>query len=226
MMAMSFRGYRSAQRGIALFIALIALVIMSLAAVALIRSTDTNTLIAGNLAFKQSAVSSADAGVEAAITQLVGMRDAAANVGKNALTDAAHTFNITDLGTRPGYHSSVCEVYNTATETCTTPLNNLTDDSVWAAATNNAVQMATDASGNTVSYLIQRMCKRPNVSVENASCLSMATSDNNRGNSIQKYNDICEGDGCPVSSTSPQYRVTVRVEGPRNAISYIQAFVY
>jgi len=60
-------GYASRQRGVVLFFALIALVVMSLAAVALIRSVDTNTLIAGNLAFKQAATSSGDSGLEMAI---------------------------------------------------------------------------------------------------------------------------------------------------------------
>lgn len=55
------------QRGVVLFFALIALVAMSLAAVALIRSVDTSTLIAGNLAFKQATKNSAEAGIEAAI---------------------------------------------------------------------------------------------------------------------------------------------------------------
>ena len=56
------------QQGVVLFFALIALVVMSLAAVALIRSVDTNSLIAGNLSFKQSSMLSADTGVETAIT--------------------------------------------------------------------------------------------------------------------------------------------------------------
>jgi Tfp pilus assembly protein PilX len=43
------------QRGAILFIALIVLVAMSLAGIALMRSVDTNVLIAGNLAFRQSA---------------------------------------------------------------------------------------------------------------------------------------------------------------------------
>ena len=40
------------QHGLVLFFALIAMVVMSLAAVALIRAVDTSTLIAGNLACK------------------------------------------------------------------------------------------------------------------------------------------------------------------------------
>ena len=55
-----------AQRGVILFIALIVLVAMSLAGIALMRSVDTNVLIAGNLAFRQATTNMADVGVEAA----------------------------------------------------------------------------------------------------------------------------------------------------------------
>ena len=57
---------RRAQRGVILFIALIVLVAMSLAGVALMRSVDTNVLIAGNLAFRQATTALGDNGVEAA----------------------------------------------------------------------------------------------------------------------------------------------------------------
>ena len=43
-----------AQRGVVLFIALIAMVVMSLAGVALIRSVDTTGSVAGNLAFREA----------------------------------------------------------------------------------------------------------------------------------------------------------------------------
>jgi Tfp pilus assembly protein PilX len=58
------------QSGVVLIIALIVLVAMTLAALALVRSVDTNNLIAGNMAFQQAAKHSADAGVEAAATWL------------------------------------------------------------------------------------------------------------------------------------------------------------
>ena len=38
--------------------------------------------------------------------------------------------------------------------------------------------------------------------------------------------DICDGPGCPVPGQTPQVRVTVRVTGPKNTVSYVQAFVY
>lgn len=60
------------QRGIVLFTVLIALVVLSLASVALVRSIDTGTTIAGNLAFRQAATQAGDAGTEAALAWIQG----------------------------------------------------------------------------------------------------------------------------------------------------------
>ena len=54
------------ERGLVLFIALIVLVAMSLAGVALMRSVDTGTVVAGNMAFKQAAIMVADRGTQEA----------------------------------------------------------------------------------------------------------------------------------------------------------------
>ena len=48
------------QNGFVMIITLLALVIMMLASVALIRSTDTNLLIAGNMAFKRDLINQAE----------------------------------------------------------------------------------------------------------------------------------------------------------------------
>ena len=44
------------QHGVVLFVALIAMVVMSLAGVALIRSVDTTGSVAGNLAFREASI--------------------------------------------------------------------------------------------------------------------------------------------------------------------------
>lgn len=72
------------QQGIIVFIALVALMVMMVAGIALMRSVDTGNMIAGNLAFRQRAVHSADAGVELARTWLV-----ANNTGTVLYTDIA-----------------------------------------------------------------------------------------------------------------------------------------
>jgi len=198
------------QRGVVLFFTLIALLAMSLAAVALIRSVDTGTLIAGNLAFKQSATTSGDAGIEAAITWLATTETA--NSGLNVLNDATHPFNVTDLVTRPGYHSNA------------DPALNLTADATWDDA-NNAV-FGTDGSGNTIRYIIQRMCRNANQTIQNADCLFSGAVQDNSGQNILLPQEVCEGAGCPVAGQTPQIRITARTTGPRNTVSYVQAFVY
>jgi len=58
------------QRGVVLIIALIVLVAMTLAGIALVRSVDTSNIIAGNMAFQQSATHLGDVGAETAIAWL------------------------------------------------------------------------------------------------------------------------------------------------------------
>jgi type IV pilus assembly protein PilX len=61
---------RPRQRGVSLIIALIALVALTLAGLALIRSADTTNVVSGNLAFREASLSATDVGVESAITAL------------------------------------------------------------------------------------------------------------------------------------------------------------
>lgn len=206
-----FRQARHAkQRGVSLFFALIALLVISLAAVALIRSVDTSTLIAGNLAFKQSTTSSGDAGIEAAVAWLAATE--AGNTAINVLNNTAHPFNIDNAAV--GYYSS------------TNSALSLIDGTGIQWSNADSVLVGTDASANTTRYVIQRMCRTPNVAIQNANCLfSGATIDKN-GQSIPLPQDVCVGAGCPVAGQAPQLRITSRTTGPRNSVSYVQAFVY
>jgi type IV pilus assembly protein PilX len=210
------------QTGVVLFFALIALVIMSLAAVALIRSVDTSTLIAGNLSFKQAATTSADTGIEASIAQVIAMRDSAANSAHEVTTDALNTLNKTDLANNPGYYSNA------------DPALILLDNTTWSTA-NNAVNVTwdstgatsnTDSSGNTIQYIVQRMCRDANTAIRDTDCLFSAATEDGNGQNVPLPKDICDGPGCPSAAQSPQIRVTVRVAGPKNTVSYVQAFVY
>lgn len=210
---MAFAPLRIArQRGVALFFALVCMVAIMLAAVALVRSVDTAALISGNLAFQQSATVSGDAGTEAAITWLAATE--AANAALNVLTNAAHPFNANNAAA--GYYASL------------DPAKSLTASSgtrfVWDAT--DSVGLAADSSGNTTRYVIQRMCRTAGVAVANASCLfSGAVLDNNKQN-IPLPQEICQGPGCPVAGQTPMIRITSRTTGPKNTLSYVQAFVY
>lgn len=205
------------QRGVVLFFALIALLVLSLAAVALIRSVDTSTMIAGNIAFKQAATASGDSGVEAAINWLATTE--AGNTALNVLNDPTHPFNNTGGAgafLKPGYYSNASSAVS------------LTDGTgiQWTNADSTLVLPDPDSSGNSTRYVIQRMCRTANVAIQNADCLFSGALVNNNGQNIPLPQEVCSGAGCPVAGQTPQVRITARTTGPKNTVSYIQAFVY
>lgn len=207
------------QTGVSLFFSLIALLVLSLAAAALIRSVDTNALIAGNVAFQQSANNSTDAGVEAAITAIATMRDDGANVGKNVIQNAANTLNVTDLANNPGYFSSLTAALTTEAQ--------LTADATWDGTNpNNYVTLPADRSGNVVQYMIQRMCRFPNVAIKDADCLLSQADADGEGIGIKLNPEVCDGDSCPSGGQTPLVRVTIKVTGPRNTVAFAQAFIH
>src|SRR5438552_14781985 len=66
----SYRIGIASQRGVVLFIALIVMVAMSLAAIALIRSIDTTNAVIGNLAFRLASILPANGSIEQAAAAL------------------------------------------------------------------------------------------------------------------------------------------------------------
>jgi type IV pilus assembly protein PilX len=203
-------GHATRQRGVVLFFALIALVVMSLAAVALIRSVDTSTMIAGNLAFKQSAVASGDSGVEAAISALNAMQ---AGDTLLVLSDPTDVFNQDDAAN--GYYTNADDI-----------ALNLFDPATWGSG--SSVDVGTDASGNRVRYIIQRMCRDPNVILSTTNCLFSAPTLDTSGQSTPLLSTVCPATnpGCPKVGQSPEYRITSRTDGPANTVSYVQVFVF
>ncbi len=189
-------GNRIRQRGAVLFIALIVLVAMTLAGIAIMRSVDTTTLIAGNIAFKQGTIQSADRGLEQAYQWLIGNRPALAT--NNAVQ---------------GYFSARADL-------------NWNDPGSWA----NSVNLGADTAGNTISYVVHRMCNCANTGY-NGNCAT--------GEANQCALDIAagvapppaQGDSFTVGSPGylqdPRvfYRITVRAQGPRNTTSFVQAMV-
>ena len=78
--------------------------------------------------------------------------------------------------------------------------------------------LAQDASGNTVSFVIHRLCNTVGARTI-AGCSAAPNDASSAGNS--------QGAGVVALKANPQvyYRITVRVAGPRNTVSYVQAVV-
>ncbi len=203
------------QRGVVLFFTLVALLAMSLAVVALIRSVDTSAMIAGNLAFRQSATTAGDAGIEAAMAWL--QQTNMANQGINLMnnTPSVHPFNV-DTPTS-GYYSSLNPALNLTDPTQPLHIN-------WTDA--DSFYVGTDNGGNAVRVVIQRACRDANVPTQNTFCLYGSANDTLTSKSTPMAATSCNGPGCPIEGQTPMLRITSRTEGPRNSVSYVQTFVY
>lgn len=187
---------RNRQSGAVLFIALIVLVAMTLAGIAIMRSVDTATLIAGNIAFKQGTIQSSDRGIEQAYLWLLANRPALASTN-----------------TAQGYFSARADL-------------NWNDPGSWA----NAVAAGTDAAGNTMSYVIHRMCNCADTGYS-GNCVTGEANQCALTSAAGAAPPPAQGDSFTVGSPGylqdPQvfYRITVRAQGPRNTISFVQAMV-
>jgi hypothetical protein len=78
---------------------------------------------------------------------------------------------------------------------------------------------ATDVSGNRVSYAIQRLCNTTGAPTAAGVDCSVSPANNATGSG--------KGSGMIALQYNSQvyYRITVRVDGPRNTVSYAQAIV-
>jgi len=188
-----------AQRGVVLFIALIVLVALSLAGLAIMRSTETTTLVAGNLAFKQATLQASDQGVRVAFDWLLANRTALATTN-----------------TAVGYFSS-----RPAGEP------DWTQDASWvtrvdlpADAIGNQVSYVIHrmCSEPNVAYNGIGGTGLPNQCALDTSTGGGSTA-MTQGDSFGVGNNVFSGDPRVV------YRITTRTIGPRNAMSITQAMV-
>ena len=217
----------SRQNGVVLLISLMILVVLSLAGVALVRSVDTTNLVAGNLAFQKSATFSGEAGIEAAISRIL-----VAEVAGPIELQQDH------VGTTGwGYYASASINTQPASRRYANyqaygdnPVTAAQWDDYWERAINpnpaagpickeRVCTLATDAVGNTVSYTIQRLCEQTGDPYDDVTGCIPARDVLGHGNSLGSQNTTY------AAKSQVFYRITSRVVGPRNSVSYVQAIV-
>ena len=185
----AFKAPKRAERGVVMFVALVVLIVMTLAGLAMLRQMSSGVSIAGNIAFKQGATAVADVGIEQA---------------RAFLTAApAPTIDIPASGYYATWAGSV---------------------DPWDATWNpmwNAVPDIVTASGN-VRFIIQRLCNSTGPSVGGAQQCSEQIPRSGGGDTRAG----CSYGTCgPTLEPHPFFRVTARVMGPRNTVSYTQVLM-
>jgi hypothetical protein len=188
-----------AQRGAVLFIALIVLVAMTMASVALVRSVDTATLGAGNIALKQSAAQAAERAVGIALAQFDPFAAPAGFFTVIANADAHQSAQ--------NYCASLLPTDKRGVPLVLQNLGNKECD----GQPLNPANVVTTANNEQLRYVIERLCTDTGVP-DQAKC--------NLEQTLPTGGTV--GSGAHLGDTVPLYRVTVRVDGPRNTRHFSQ----
>lgn len=169
------------QEGSVLVFSLIVLGALFISTLAMYRSTETTTIVAGNISFKQAASTTGDIGVNWSVSAMQA-------VGDSNVTVANQYYAVQQPIDGNGLPTTVD----------------------WA-------QVASQQVGNyTIQYVIERLCTGTlPISDPQTACYQKQTSQNgSKKVGAQAY-----------VSHSMFYRVTVRVSGPKNTTSFIQAIL-
>lgn len=199
------------ERGLVLVMVMIVMVAMMFAGVAMLRSVDTATLIAGNMSFRQAATHQGDIGIETAAAWL-----GSQNAATSTVLQSDHTAN--------GYYSKLIN-----------PASNQSWDNYWslsldptpvarpvsAAVNSGNVYTLATVNGYTVSYVIHRMCPLAGVPGATTNTCTASPTGGVLGSNSHKAGQSFQGQ----ANAAVYYRITSRIEGPRNTVSYVQAVV-
>lgn len=197
--------YPHRQSGIVLFVALVVLVIMSLVGISMIRQMTSTQVVAGNLAFKEGAVAISDWGVESA-----------REVITISTFNQSGAIDLTINSPAVGYYAAAPWEFG---EPGAVPFDMFNADNWQDANSNRVVAAAAGNLQNEVRYVVHRLCRRTGPLDTNQCSLRLTTDGQDKG--TDTYNDPK-----PPLTQQPYYRVTTRVVGPRNTISYTQVILY
>ena len=182
------------ERGVVLLICLIVLVILLAGGVAVMRSMNTSLSGAGNLAFKRDLVNQ---GEQAAVKAL-------ALFSTGALSAVGADYN----DAQASNYSAVRLDSNDRG----IPLALLKDD-LYNAKASDTIERPADFV--KIRYLIDRLCNTSGASSKSTCVYAPATTDV-RGGSVQES-------GRPPPPKALVYRLSVRVDGPRNTQVFLQS---
>lgn len=203
-------------RGVTLIFALLALLIISVAAVGLVRTVGSGSLVVGNLGFKREATASTDRGAELAIAWLQ------ANLGSTLDNDVVTS----------GYYATAAQALDaTGRQTAASPrlvvdwnADNCANVSGGFTACIDPSATATVA-GNRIAWVITRLCaaagSKDAIGNSCATAVGGAADDPNSG-SVDYSNPA----GHMNTTTNPYYRIVVRTVGARNTVAFTETIVH
>lgn len=221
------------QQGMVLIYALVVLVAMLLAGLALVRSVNTGSQIAGNIGFRQDAAATADRATQLAIDTLYGrllgtpaaLDDNIPSIGYYAATDenldptgnglAAASRTLINWGDVAGSGDDFCGAYASGSYASCGYTPNVGPDGTGAVAVN----------GNAASFIVFRMCDSVGSHSSGiAKCATQASAAVNNCQGAINYEN--QGHCSSGGASTPFYRILVRTVGARNTVSYTETIIH
>lgn len=205
---------RCKQQGVVLIIALIALVAISLAGIALMRTVDTSNVVSGNIAFNEAALQLADVGAELAYAEVN------SNL-YNTFLNLAIPVCLSSQSVCPTNSAGQSYFYaNAAAIDATTRLPTPTGGLAWSNP--RTVSLPGDTTPSyAVQYVIERMCSGTANLQEVTTFSKCNAAPNYSAGVLMPINTLASGQ---PSYGKMFYRITVQVSGPRNTRGLAQYF--
>lgn len=189
------------QQGVVLFVALVAMVVLSLAGVALVRSVDSSTAVAGNIAFRQGSIAPVNQAIEQAIDALFKSK----TIVSTTTDDLAHAFYASlQAGEKPNGVPSVLSGDYAAMK-------------IAYAGAGLPAPVPDALTKLEIRKVIERVCSAGGgATIATCDLLPPKVSPAGTDNEVKRI---------PLPPI-PHFRVTVRVDLPNtNTVTYAQAFV-
>lgn len=192
---------RAKQHGISMIIVMVALMVMLAGGVALTRSSDASTLLAGQLAMRRDLKNQGERGIAWA------MRELGTGALRGRLTRRADlltsNYSATQLPSNPQGIPSI-----------------LLDDAAFTAQNMSAPDISSAAAGVTIRTVVDRLCNGAGPErIQNCTMLSHYC------DGVSGGQDSTVGGGEVIKCFTTAYRITVRVTGPRDTQAFFQTIV-
>ncbi|KQW02592.1 hypothetical protein [Rhizobacter sp. Root1221] len=195
------------QRGVVLLFALIALAIMMIASVALVRSFNSSMYTSGNVAFKRDMQNQAQRAVTAALATVQGTGALITPLARST-AKAQYNYSATSLETTA---EGIPKVLLIDAETF---------DQTWTAG---AIVPADQ--GITIRYVVDRLCNSEGLDTDLGAARCQIVGPPQKGGSGSHLINPEDTSSSGGGSLQLQivYRISVRVDGPRNSQSFYQS---
>ena len=217
----SFRPMHS-QRGVSLIFAMMTLVVLSLAAVALVRSVGDSSLAIGNLGLKQDATAVASAGSEKAVKYLAGLVNGTAlekDDPDNGYYASSHdSLDVTGRVTNGTNKLAVVDWFEDGGK-C-----DYLKAGTFEACLKAAPAVSLGSNGqNSAKWVIMRLCEAEGaVQAGNVCSKPKSTAISNASD----RGELTPGGRIGAAVATPYYRIVVRTEGARNTVSFTETIVH